>query len=140
MAQYYNTRPPAIPLQKNTATLDNDDDSVVLSEFDKHREALLTADADEGWASELRRYLGTFQRDVTKNTDLVEWWQVRSFLGICSLTHRHSIGQCNIISYTGTYRARRSPSSSFIRFLRATVFWQQTNRDRPSGILRFYSF
>jgi hypothetical protein len=28
-------------------------------------------------ASELRRYLGTMQRDVTKDTDIVEWWQVR---------------------------------------------------------------
>jgi len=47
-----------------------------LSEFDKHRETLLSEDAEEGWASELRRYLGTMQRDVTKQTDIVEWWQV----------------------------------------------------------------
>ena len=30
-------------------------DAPVLSEFDKLRETLLTADAEEGWASELRR-------------------------------------------------------------------------------------
>lgn len=76
MAQYYNTRPRAIPLQNNPVTPDDDDDPSVLSEFDKHRETLLTADAEEGWASELRRYIGTMQREVTKNTDLVEWWQV----------------------------------------------------------------
>lgn len=29
----------------------------VLSDFDKHREHLLTDDAQEGWASELRRYV-----------------------------------------------------------------------------------
>jgi len=40
------------------------------------REALLATDAEEGWASKLRRYLGTMQRDVMKDTDLVEWWQV----------------------------------------------------------------
>jgi hypothetical protein len=28
-----------------------------VSEFDKHCETLLTGDATEGWASELRRYL-----------------------------------------------------------------------------------
>jgi hypothetical protein len=39
-------------------------------------EALLATDAEEGWTSELRRYLGTMQQDVTKDTDLVEWWQV----------------------------------------------------------------
>ena len=47
-----------------------------MSEFDKHRETLLMDDAEEGWASELRRYLGTMQRDVKKDTDLIEWWQV----------------------------------------------------------------
>jgi len=47
-----------------------------MSEFDKHRETLLAADVEEGWASELRRYLATMQRDVTKHTDIIEWWQV----------------------------------------------------------------
>jgi hypothetical protein len=51
----------------------------VLSEFDKLHETLLTDDAEEGWASELHRYLHTMQRDVTKETDLVEWWQVSYF-------------------------------------------------------------
>jgi hypothetical protein len=52
------------------------DDAPILSEFDKLRETLLTDDMEEGWASELRRYLSTMQRDVSKETDLVEWWQV----------------------------------------------------------------
>jgi hypothetical protein len=51
-------------------------DAPVFQNFDKLRETLLTADAEEGWASELRRYTSTMQRDVTKHTDLVEWWQV----------------------------------------------------------------
>jgi hAT family C-terminal dimerisation region len=75
MAQYYNSRPSAIPIQRGTVpgTQDANDDEA--SEFDKHRETLLTADTEEGWAAELGRYTGTMQRDVTKNTDLVEWWQ-----------------------------------------------------------------
>lgn len=47
-----------------------------LSEFDKHRETLLSDDTEEGWASELRRYLKTIERGVKKETDIVEWWQV----------------------------------------------------------------
>ena len=43
-----------------------------MSEFDKHRETLLSDDLEEGWASELRRYTGTMQRDVKKDTDIVE--------------------------------------------------------------------
>jgi hypothetical protein len=50
----------------------------MLSDFDKHRISLLTADVEEGWAAELRRYLGTMQREVKKDTDLVEWWQVKN--------------------------------------------------------------
>lgn len=77
MARYYANREPnllapAQPSNPDAATL-------ILSEFDKHRETLLTDDIEEGWASELRRYLGTMQRDVTKDTDLVEWWQVSRF-------------------------------------------------------------
>jgi len=138
MARYYNTRPIAIPVQRGTGTQDANDDEE--SEFDKHREMLLTADAEEGWAAELRRYTGTMQWDVTKNTDLVEWWQVRNCLESFLVTHRHSLEQCNLISYTCTHRPRCSPFSSLICSLRATVFRQQTNCDRPPGMLRFDSF
>ena len=77
MSQYYNTRPP-LPQTNAINPTENGADAPVLSEFDKLRETLLTADAEEGWASELRRYMSTMQRDVTKHTDLVEWWQVSS--------------------------------------------------------------
>ena len=138
MAQYYNTRPPAIPVQGGTGTQDANDDEE--SEFDKHREMLLTADAEEGWAAELRRYTSTMQREVTKNTDLVEWWQVRNLLGIFSVAHRHSVEQRNFIPYACTYCPRRPPFSSFVCSLRAVIFRQQTNCDRPPGVPGFDSF
>jgi hypothetical protein len=47
-----------------------------LSEYDKHHLALLSDNTEEGWASELRRYLSQVQHDVEKYTDIVEWWQV----------------------------------------------------------------
>ena len=85
MAQYYRDRPTAPPRQANTRNhTDAAADAPVLSEYDKLRQTLITDDAEEGWASELRRYLGTMQRDVTKDTDLVEWWQVRHFLSLPS--------------------------------------------------------
>jgi len=74
MAQYYNQRPVAVPQQANPTA-----EVRVLSEYDKLRETLLTNDAEEGWASELHCYLYTMQRDMTKETDLVEWWQVSYF-------------------------------------------------------------
>jgi hypothetical protein len=50
-----------------------------MSDFDKHHKSLLIDDAEEGWASELRCYLGMMQHDVKKDTDLVKWWQVKKF-------------------------------------------------------------
>jgi hypothetical protein len=82
MAEYYKNR--TCGTSTNTVNVDMETDgggdAIEMSEFDKHRETLLMDDAKEGWASELRRYLGTMQRDVKKETDLVEWWQVNSFV------------------------------------------------------------
>jgi hypothetical protein len=79
MSQYYNDRPSATARTNKNLT-ECSTQAPVLSEFDKLRESLLTDDAEEGWASELRRYLGRMERDVTKETDLVEWWQVSNLL------------------------------------------------------------
>jgi hypothetical protein len=79
MAQYYNQRPVTIPIPQPANPENPTAEVRVLSEFDKLREMLLTDDAEEGWASELCRYLNTMQRNVTKKMDLVEWWQVSYF-------------------------------------------------------------
>jgi hypothetical protein len=99
MAEYYKNRPsttmPNVPgpaSNINGAAVSTE--TLYMSEYDKQRDALLSDDLDEGWASELRRYLGVVQRDVKKDTDLVEWWQVSnlfifipSSLAINSLLH-----------------------------------------------------
>jgi hypothetical protein len=86
MAQYYKTRPSAIinphALEENYEPPSME---VHMSQFDKHRMSLLFDDATEGWASELRRYLSTMQRDVKKDTDIIEWWQVSEFTCSCIL-------------------------------------------------------
>ena len=62
MAQYYKDHLPAA--RNNTSVVPAEATSSTLSEFDKLGKMLLTDDADEGWAAELRRYLGTMQREV----------------------------------------------------------------------------
>ena len=55
----------------------SDDDSTFESEFDRHRQKLIAASAkNEGWAAELRRYLKDIAANVTKDTDIVQWWSV----------------------------------------------------------------
>ncbi|KAF8797349.1 hypothetical protein BYT27DRAFT_7125865, partial [Phlegmacium glaucopus] len=76
VAHYYSTRPCviAVPNASNEGEAASED----ASEFDKHCETLLSDDAEEGWAPELRRYLKMMQRDVKKDTNIVKWWQVSS--------------------------------------------------------------
>ena len=78
MAEYYKNRMSSTTVNINMEKEGHGEGSKAneMSEFDKHCKTLLMGDAEEGWASELRRYLGTMQRDVKKDTDLVEWWQV----------------------------------------------------------------
>ena len=75
MAEYYNNRPSVAP----ASVTSNSEPSIALSEFDKHRESLLSNNIEEGWAAELRSYLETIHRDIKKDSDIVEWWQVRFF-------------------------------------------------------------
>lgn len=72
MAEYYDTRPSVVA----SNTTPDPDTSVTVSEFDKHRESLLSNEVEEGWVPELRRYLETMHRDIKKDADIVEWWQV----------------------------------------------------------------
>lgn len=53
-------------------------DESILSDFDRHRLTLLSTNQaeEEGWESEMRRYLKDIPADVTKETDIVKWWEV----------------------------------------------------------------
>jgi hypothetical protein len=84
MAEYYKNRARVVPARASSAT-SRSTSAANISEFDKHRENLLSEDLEEGWASELRRYLKTMERDVKKDTDIVEWWQVRTI--VCLYPH-----------------------------------------------------
>jgi hypothetical protein len=58
----------------------------ISSEYDRYRQGLVVIDDDEGWATELRRYLKERPANITKDTDIVLWWQVRSLM-ICCVNH-----------------------------------------------------
>ena len=79
MEKYWKTHAtaPSIVPADDFNDLGQPNHNSILSEFDCHRLALLSSrDEDEGWQSEMRRYLKDLPSDVTKDTDIVIWWQV----------------------------------------------------------------
>lgn len=85
MSEYWKTRPTAPVLVADTA--DPSAKKSHLSDFSMYRRKL-ALDADSGWESELRRYLGIVPPDVTPETDIVEWWSVSNspfVLDLCDL-------------------------------------------------------
>ena len=79
MEIYYKKRPRAEPAQEPLTQLDADGErvpvKVLSSEYDRYRQSLLQTEDGEGWSSELRRYLNNRPDDVSKDTDIVQWWQ-----------------------------------------------------------------
>ena len=62
----------------STGLVDTDDED----DFDRHRRLQLEAaeSASEGWKLELDRYLAEpFDKEVTRDTDVVKWWEVRKY-------------------------------------------------------------
>ena len=77
MQHYWNIRPNA-PTPKCDLPNDKPDDESMASEYDRLRHSrLLSQGWEEGWEAELHKYLKDYPADVTKDTDLVQWWQVR---------------------------------------------------------------
>ena len=75
MEHYYKSQPNTNPAPTQSAP--TDDDVSILSAFDRHQLTLLVGQEEgEGWQAELRRYLKDLPTDITKDTDIVEWWQV----------------------------------------------------------------
>jgi hypothetical protein len=52
---------------------------IVESEYDHHRRVLVenaSREYNAGWRAELRRYISDMPDDVSKDTDIIEWWSV----------------------------------------------------------------
>jgi hypothetical protein len=72
MQEYWTSRPRA---ELETAITHTPSQSgSFLSKFDRHRLSLVAGD-DEEWPAELCRYLKEMPADVTRDTDIVNWWQ-----------------------------------------------------------------
>jgi len=71
---YYKRQPNIKLMPTQAAPIDNNS---ILSEFDHHWLTLLSGKKGKGWQAELRRYLKDMPANITKNTDIMKWWQVR---------------------------------------------------------------
>ncbi|KAG6809994.1 hypothetical protein H0H87_011389 [Tephrocybe sp. NHM501043] len=70
MRTYWATRPQAAP---STATAQPT--TAIVDDFDLHRRTLLTCEDSEGWQAELCRYLKDVPADISRDTNIVEYWQ-----------------------------------------------------------------
>ena len=137
MSEYYKTRPlaaarpqapprrPESNTKKNNAS-DSDSSEDDATKFDRHRKQLIAQDLEEGWASELERYLDDMPADVKKYTDIVAWWSVSTFT--CSVANANSPtcpGTSEAVPYPRSHCARCPPGTCIIRSVRAVVFWKQ---------------
>ena len=109
MERYWKTRPAASPTAPaaSTSGVAQPNEASILSEFDRHRLTLLSSqDEDEGWQPEMRRYLKDLPADVTKDTDIVKWWQVCACVVDWDQRHRLMIftEQWGALSHSPSYR------------------------------------
>jgi hypothetical protein len=51
-------------------------DTSILSDYNQYWQTLVANEHNKGWAAELWCYLKPMPVDVTKDTDIIEWWQV----------------------------------------------------------------
>ena len=92
MPDYWDSNPAADPpacMETNISALE--DNNTLESEFDRHRRSMVTQNigsGGEGWATKLHRYLDNLPSDVTKDTNVIEWWAVstNSLMFCMSLT------------------------------------------------------
>ena len=82
MEKYWKDRPRAPPPAASTPDTDTEStaSASVLSEYDRFRRTLVADDANYGWEPELRRYLKDMPANVTAETNIIKWWQVRCLI------------------------------------------------------------
>ncbi|KAF8879022.1 hypothetical protein BD779DRAFT_1447242, partial [Infundibulicybe gibba] len=79
MEKYWMDCPWASPAPSAPNTISNNG-SPHISKYNRHCQELLEQDDTEGWSAELRWYLKAVPADVTKDMDIIEWWQVGCIL------------------------------------------------------------
>lgn len=105
MGEYWKNRPQVTPTVQPVLDAGGDDvcSASVVTSFDRYRQTLVSKDDEEGWAAEKRRYLKDMPADVTKETDVVEWWQVSKLQYVFGAHFTFLLtGPCSVIPYPGT--------------------------------------
>ena len=127
MEKYWESRPRST---QSTGIPTNDADiqvtASVMSDFDRYRRRLVAIEDDEGWQSELRRYLKDMPAEVTAETDIICYWQVRvHFLSIHLYFKSHiTVAYRTITTAIPYLDVLHLTSSQFLRLLfLANVFF-----------------
>ena len=81
---YYKKRLRAKPAQPPSTQIDANGEhvpeKVLRSKYDHYCQSLLQTDNGKGWLLELRHYLNDRPGDVTKDTNIINWWQAHAAL------------------------------------------------------------
>ena len=92
------------PNQQEDAPVSDGDDLSHKSVFDRLQQTLITCDGDDGWAPELQRYLKDMPADVTRETDILEWWSVSGAACACVVPFIYCcIGEPKALPNVGTH-------------------------------------
>ena len=104
MEEYWKNHLHATPTVQPVLDAGGDEvcSALVVTSFDRYRQTLIRKDDKEGWAAEKCHYLKDMPADVTKETDVVEWWQVSKLQNIFAAHFTSlSTGPCSVIPYPG---------------------------------------
>lgn len=81
MAKYHK-RPSRREHSSSTTELDATESMALVSKYDRYRQTLMNLNDGEEWAPELRHYLKDRPADVSKDIDIIQWWQVSNSISI----------------------------------------------------------
>jgi len=138
MEKYWKAHPAASPTPPaaSTSGVAQPNEASILSEYDRHCLVLLSSqNEDEGWQPEMRRYLKDLPADVTKDTDIVKWWQVC----ICIINWDQQcqlmifIEQWGTLSHPPSHRTWLPSLSSFVGPLRMSFFCWGRSCDKTTS-------
>ena len=127
MEAYWRKRQRVAPTQERRLVPqlgdDDSDDSSPKSAFDCLRQSLIVDEEDEGWAPELRRYLKDIPAEVTRETDIVNWWSVcdSACIYLVSFIY-HCTGESKALPNIGTHCTWRPACTGLVCTLRAPLF------------------
>jgi hypothetical protein len=112
---------PSTPTNDADITTTTTTSPSVMSDFDRYHRTLVANEEDEGWQSELRRYLKDMPADVTVETDIICYWQVCHFFLFYSnfkLKRSHITAPCRTITESILFLdASHWTSFQFLRLL-----------------------